>query len=197
MSCVFNIFAKWDNLAMVEFQIEKFICTWFCLGEPQFDGVLVMILQIPNIRNVLKQTLIVNFVIFANMLRLAKTCRKKLSLWVRLKYKCLIFDLCAKFYLALLSKPATFSSLSNHHRIVVIIIIVVIVIIIKNIEIAKIFIFQLNWHLRELNKYHIHRLLHATQVNRGNRIPSGQGNTLNSLKLRVFSKGNAYFQSLY
>ena len=53
-----------------------------------------------------------------------------------------------------------------------------------------------NWHLQELHKYHIpNRLLHATPVNQGNRIPSGQGNTLNSLKPWVFSKGNAYLQS--
>ena len=91
MSCVFNIFAKWDNLAMVEFQIEKFICTWFCLGEPQFDGVLVRILQIPNIRNVLKQMLIVKFVISANMLHLVKSLREEIVVMSSVKVQ--VFDI--------------------------------------------------------------------------------------------------------
>ena len=89
------------------------------------------------------------------------------------RLKCLIFDLGAKFYRARLSKPAASSSPSNHHN-------------------------HFSHHRHHLCHHHIpNRLLHDTQENQGNRIPSGQGNTLNSLKPLLLSDvGNAYFQSL-
>ena len=69
----------------------KFIRTCFCLGEPQFDGILVRVLQIPNIRNVLKQMLIVKFVISANMLHLVKSLREEIVVMSSVKVQ--VFDI--------------------------------------------------------------------------------------------------------
>ena len=98
MSCVFNIFSKWDNSVMVEFQIEKEkwnlsiylylilfgrTAVWWSSGydppNPKYSECSF------------KQMLIVKFVISANMLHLVKSLREEIVVMSSVKVQ--VFDI--------------------------------------------------------------------------------------------------------